>query len=149
MQRLQVFLAGQPVRFALMPSHETNSLDFSPGRDADLQRFFGEGPIRYAPPARVDSADVVILTAHGFPCRLDLRRKPPARGGGVWFWDNHLAQLPNLKTALAADVLFPSHAYIAHYLFNPVSVVRRAPPPQWPDERGKSSPRRTQSTRRW
>ena len=128
MQRLQVFLAGQPVRFALMPSHETNSLDyFSPGRDADLQRFFGEGPIRYVPPARVDSADVVILTAHGSDLSVpiwNLRRKLPQEAIiAVWFWDNHLAQLPNLKTALAADVLFPSHAYIAHYLFNPVSVV--------------------------
>jgi hypothetical protein len=128
MRRLQVFLAAQPVRFTLMPSHETNALDyFSPGRDAELQRFFADGPVRYVPPARVDSADVVILTAHGSDDSVpiwNLRRKLPREAIiVVWFWDNHLAQLTNLKTALAADFLFPSHAYIAHYLFNPVSVV--------------------------
>lgn len=128
MQRLQVFLAAQPVRFTLVPSRETDFLDyFSPGRDAELQRFFADGPLRYVPPARMDSADVVILTAHGSDLSVpiwNLRRKLPRESIiAVWFWDNHLAQLDNLKTALAADFVFPSHAYVAHYLFNPVSVV--------------------------
>ena len=128
MQRLQAFLGTQPVRFTLMPSHETNSLEyFSPGRDADLQRCFADGPIHYLPPARMDSADVVMLTAHGSDLSVplwNLRRSLPREAMiVVWFWDNHLAQLNNLKTALAADFVFPSHAYIAHYLFNPVSVV--------------------------
>lgn len=128
MQRLQAFLGTQPVRFTLMPSHETNSLEyFSPGRDADLQRCFADGPIHYLPPARMDSADVVMLTAHGSDLSVplwNLRRSLPREAIiVVWFWDNHLAQLNNLKTALAADFVFPSHAYIAHYLFNPMSVV--------------------------
>lgn len=128
MQQLHVLLSAETLHFTLMPSHETNALEyFSPGRDDELQRCFAEGPVRHVPPARVDAADVVILTAHGSDLSVpiwNLRRKLPREVIiAVWFWDNHLAQLANLKTALAADFVFPSHAYVAHYLFNPMSVV--------------------------
>ena len=58
----------------------------------------------------------------------------------VWLWDNHLARLNNLKTALAADLIFPSHWYPAAYLANPASVLARHVPlcsAQWTTQQAR------------
>lgn len=69
--------------------------------------------------------DILLLTAHGNDIGApiwNLRRKLPNTFVAVWFFDNHLAYHQNLRTAIAADGFFPSHAYCADYLHNPYSV---------------------------
>ena len=128
MGQLGAFRSGDPVRFTFMPSAESKFIDyFSPATGLELSRVFAAGPIRYVSPDRLDTVNVAILTAHGSDLSVpiwNLRRKLSDDAMvAVWFWDNHLSHMNNLRTALAADFVFPSHAYIAHYLFNPVSVV--------------------------
>jgi hypothetical protein len=69
--------------------------------------------------------DVLLLTAHGGDLGApiwNLRRTLPNAFVAVWFFDNHLAYHENLRTAIAADGYFPSHAFCADHLHNPHSV---------------------------
>jgi len=133
MAQLAPFARREALRFTFIASHEVKAVDyFTPSLDAELGEFFADGPFRYVPPHASTTADVVILSAHGsdlsgavWTLRQSLR---PDAVIALWFWDNHLAQLDNLRSALAADFVFPSHAYIAHYLFNPLSVVAGSAP---------------------
>jgi hypothetical protein len=69
--------------------------------------------------------DIVILTAHGgdFLAPIwNLRRGLPNAVCLVWLFDNHLNYVGNLRTVLAVDGYFPSHAFCSDYLLNPHSA---------------------------
>ena len=73
-------------------------------------------------PARVD---ILLITAHGSDIGApiwNLRRQVPGALVLVWLFDNHLSYIHNLRTVIAADGYFPSHAFCADYLLNPYSL---------------------------
>lgn len=74
----------------------------------------------------LENIDVLILTAHGTDLSsfiLDIKGKNPNLILATWFWDNHLANLNNYKTAIVSDVYYPSHGYCKEYLINPCSPI--------------------------
>lgn len=65
--------------------------------------------------------DLLILPAHGSDVSqriIDLRLKNPNMLIALWLWDNHLAQVNNLKSVWMSDIYFPSHLSEADYLLN-------------------------------
>jgi hypothetical protein len=98
---------------------ENYAADCEAGLDSTLQ---------YVPPDQgLENVDIVIFTAHGSdlsPLLWDIRRKiGPQALVVAWLWDNHLSHTGNLRTAMAADFVFPSHKYMAAYLIAPTSVL--------------------------
>ncbi|CAA6603488.1 hypothetical protein MTBLM1_10508 [Rhodospirillaceae bacterium LM-1] len=72
------------------------------------------------------SADLALFTHHGLdvaPAIWSWRMDHPGRLVLLWAWDNHLGLLHNLHSALAADLVFPSHAYASAHLMNPMSIL--------------------------
>jgi hypothetical protein len=116
------------VRFALLPSPVFNTLEYFP---ADYTADCEEGldsTFKYVPPDQgLENVDIVILTAHGAdlsPLIWDIRQRiGPQALIVTWHWDNHLSHASNLRTAIAADFVFPSHKYIGAYLIAPTSVL--------------------------
>jgi hypothetical protein len=73
-----------------------------------------------------EPADVALFTQHGLdvsPAIWAWRQKHPDGLVLLWAWDNHLGQLHNLHSALAADIVFPSHAYVSDYLSTPMALL--------------------------
>jgi hypothetical protein len=112
----------------VIPSSECEFIKYFPeDYAADCQA--GLDPtLQYVPPAHsLANVDIVILTAHGAdlsPLIWDIRQKiPPEALVVAWLWDNHLAHLNNLRTAMAADFVFASHKYMYGYLVAPTSVL--------------------------
>lgn len=71
-------------------------------------------------------ADLALFTQHGLDVGPAIWKWRLSHPGGLvllWLWDNHLGQLHNLHSALAADIVFPSHAYVCSYLRNPLSIL--------------------------
>ncbi len=65
--------------------------------------------------------DVLILIAHGSDVSsriFEYRNRNPNLLVLIWLWDNHVAQVNNLRTVMAGDIYFPSHAYASGYLPN-------------------------------
>jgi len=126
-QRLRSLHDRKQLTVSFVPSHETKFIGyFSSNLNAELASDLGHR-YGYLPPERGEQADIVILTSHGLDLstRLWQLREKVRKDAviAIWLWDNHLSHLNNYRTALAADFVFPSHAYSAGYLFNPLSVV--------------------------
>jgi hypothetical protein len=128
MQSIAAAFAKPVTRFAFIPSTECDWLHYFPDGDAqDIQ--VGLGPTlhqaRY--PQDLASADILILTGHGAdlsPFIAELRRQISRDAlVAVWLWDNHWSRVNNLRTAMAADFIFPSHRFAANYLACPRSVL--------------------------
>lgn len=71
-------------------------------------------------------ADLALFTQHGLdvaPAIWAWRQSHPGALVVLWAWDNHLNQVHNLHSALAADIVLPSHAYAAQRLLNPISLL--------------------------
>ena len=72
-------------------------------------------------------ARILIVTGHGAdqsgPLRELRGNEHPDTVLAVWLWDNHISNVNNRRTALAADIVFPSHAYHSSYLANPLSIL--------------------------
>jgi hypothetical protein len=114
--------------YTFIPSFETDPIRyFSSGWAAELAAL-SPAPFRFVAPLEgLSEVDVLIVTAHGadlYACLWKLRAMAaePALLA-VWLWDNHTETLNNARTVLAADLVFPSHAYAAGYLFNPASIT--------------------------
>ena len=125
--RLRLLQGRTQLAVSFVPSHETNFIGyFSNNLNSELASALGP-KYAYLPPERGDQADIVILTAHGsdLSTRLWQLREKIRKDAviAIWLWDNHLRHFQNYRTALAADFVFPSHAYMAGYLFNPLSVI--------------------------
>jgi hypothetical protein len=89
-------------------------------------------------------ADLLVVTAHGSDLSSWLRELRGASAAciAVWLWDNHLSELDNLKTALAADFLFVSHLYAAGACANPGSALVGHVPActaQWPANEARAA----------
>ncbi|HUI98520.1 MAG TPA: hypothetical protein VLX44_22405 [Xanthobacteraceae bacterium] len=113
------------IRFTFAPSGETSNIAYFPPNLSDELANSGAKGFELVRNAQ-DDVDVAIYTAHGSdlsPFIWSARRRKPGSLVAVWMWDNHVASLNNLKTALAADFVFPSHHYVSGYLINPVSVL--------------------------
>ena len=124
--QLRRLFEAASVPFAFAPCLEGDALRyFSAETEADLSHF-APPPFALVPEASLEQAKLVIATSHGMdvsPMLRELRRRAhPDAIIALWLWDNHLNQLPNLRAALGADLVFPSHAYDCRYLANPVSV---------------------------
>lgn len=82
---------------------------------------------RYVPYESGEHIDVLLTASHGADdsAVLDAARSRLRADGliGVWLWDNHTSKKSNLRSALAADFVFPSHRYAAGYLRNPASLL--------------------------
>lgn len=137
--RLSIAAVSRPLKVAFRPSPETEHLGYF---FADLDRELAgtsSDRIRYVSRSHpLGQVDVLLSTAHGGDLAAyltDLRGELPAHALiGVWFWDNHIAQVNNLRSAIGADLAIASHAYCADGLFNSVSVVGGICPPccaQW------------------
>lgn len=126
-RRLSTLRQKPSLRFSFVPSHETGHLRYFPQNlVADLSPLAARGFVYQPPLEGIGDCDVIIVTAHGLDISSlmwDLRRAAPDALLMPWLWDNHTAQVNNLKTALASDILFPSHWYAAEYLINPVSLL--------------------------
>lgn len=126
-QRLMLLQGKKHITASFVPSSETNFISyFSKNLNAELASALDRRYV-YLPPEKSDQADIVILTAHGsdLSTRVWNLRKHIKEDAviAIWLWDNHLTQLNNYRTILAADFVLPSHAYAAGYLFNPFSVI--------------------------
>jgi hypothetical protein len=116
------------IRFRFQPSDETKPLGyFAQDSDSDLASLRERG-FDLIPSSDKDSAcDVFVGTAHGcsdLALNLwDFRRRFPDTLISLWFWDNHFNSQTNLRTALLADIVFPSHRYAANTIANPCSIL--------------------------
>lgn len=127
-EKARAFADRRPPTFTFVPSPENDFIRYFPsGLGPELAALADRG-FRYMPPeSPPDGIGVIISTAHGGDQSSRFWR---LRHAGMdrplvaaWLWDNHLAQLNNFRTVLAADIFFPSHVYAAQYLFNPASVL--------------------------
>lgn len=126
-RRLKALQAKRQISVSFIPSHETSFISYFPKNlHAELAVALGD---RYAflSPEKGGQADIVVLTVHGSDLSDNLwRMRDVLRKDALiatWLWDNHVAKTKNYRTVLAADFVFPSHGYMAGYLFNPLSVV--------------------------
>src|SRR5258708_2756533 len=87
----------------------------------------GGGEFQFVPISQgLATCDVVIISAHGENLKDAIwSAHQSARNAliALWWWDNHVAYVENLQTALAVDFVFPSHLYKSAYLANPASVL--------------------------
>ena len=131
-QRLtQQFLligAKPKLRFTFVPSIENEPIQYFPEGFIEIFSPLVGSDLEYVPISEgLADIDVVIVSCHGSdfsPQIWRLRQNWPRNTLlAVWFWDNHLAHLNNFKTALTADIVFPSHKYSSGYLANPGSAL--------------------------
>jgi hypothetical protein len=123
-------LAGETeMRFAFRSLAKTDLLQYFPD-DLDVElACVGQGTFRHVPmSAGGDSSPhVAILTGHGNNVSRDLwELRESLRPGtviAVWLWDNHMAYLNNLQSALVGDIVFLSHWFDAPHYYNPVALV--------------------------
>lgn len=113
------------IKIVFKPSNETDRIKYFPDQIGYEIGAIGRERIEVHCDG-VDDADVLILTAHGSnlaPYVWNLRLKGFAGVIAGWFWDNHLASINNLHTALAVDFVFVSHNYARGTITNPVSIL--------------------------
>ncbi len=73
----------------------------------------------------VKDIDLILITAHGDDLSnliAELKKINSKLVIAVWFFDNHLSYLNNFRTAILADIYFPSHNYCKDYLRNPFTI---------------------------
>jgi len=117
-------LAGTSIKFTFVPSVETKPINYFSERIWDDIKHIKEG-LEYLPPNQFSKCDLMVMTAHGKDLYDPIMTAniPENLLLAIWFWDNHIANLANLRTALAADYIFLSHWYKSGYLSNPVSAM--------------------------
>jgi hypothetical protein len=131
------------VKVYFTPSSETGFIDYFP-EDLwqSLTAHIGQ-EFEIVLQGHASAIDVFIMTSHGndlASALWDLRAQGLDAIIALWLWDNHSGHANNLRTALAADFIFPSHWYDLDYLYNPVSVLAAHAPAccaQWTPEASK------------
>ncbi len=124
-ERIAALRSRSRIRVRFAPSTETDFIGYFP-QDLDSTLDLGDSRFEIVPRALDVPTDVLIVTAHGANLSYalwELRDRPLDYLVAVWHWDNHGAQINNLHTALAADIVFPSHLHCAAYLANPMSIL--------------------------
>jgi len=126
-ERLQAVARQDKIRWTWEPTAATVMLNYFAG-DTD-EGLLADPGLVHVPVNEVrdwDGIDVLILTAHGGDMAeriLNFRARNPRMLVMLWMWDNHLAQVNNLKSVLACDLYFPSHWSEATYLQNMVTPL--------------------------
>ena len=127
MEKFAAIDAKPVARWTWLPSIETNFIRyFSESQGEDFQRFPGLEYVEYQPDMDLSEVDIALRFAHGGDLSGEifrLKQRFPHLIVATWMWDNHTAYANNLKTAMAADINFPSHNYVASYLINPSAPV--------------------------
>jgi hypothetical protein len=118
-------VASRPSTFLFVPSQENQPLNyFQPEFAQELARL-KVGSFSCHSEHDTRPVDLLICTAHGSDLAPQLWSAHQQLGAqcmvATWFWDNHTRPLSNLRTALASDFVFASHAYAAAGLLNPVA----------------------------
>lgn len=129
---LSTWRQKQSLRFTFLSSKDVKSIDYFPRNLTPEFELMCKNGFEYVPwqDGPVE-CDIAIFTAHGTDnCAelLQIRSLNENMLIAVWFWDNHIAQFYNLKTALVADLAFVSHNYNGAYLANPMSALARHVP---------------------
>lgn len=126
-ERLQALAARPALRWTWEPAPATMLLNYFAGEtDEALLDVAGFQYVRATEDLDWSGIDVLILTAHGGDMAervMNYRIRNPEMLIVLWLWDNHLAQVNNLKSVLAADLYFPSHWSEAGYLQNMVTPI--------------------------
>lgn len=132
-EKLRQLGAKRSIRYTFVPSERAQSA-FQNGYfpetallDAELSAF-APNPFEYIPFDSATEVDIVITSAHGGENEPNMLWELRRLFGhqtliASWLWDNHVAHIANLQTALASDIVFASHAYEAAYLHTPASLV--------------------------
>ncbi len=120
-------VTSRPSTFVFVPSHENQGRNyFQPELEQELAQLrVGSFSLRRQHDKQ--PVDLLICTAHGNDLAPQLwsarQQLGPQCMVATWFWDNHLAHISNLRTTLASDFVFASHAYAAGGLLNPVAPL--------------------------
>lgn len=118
-------VTSRPSTFLFVPSHENQALNYFQPEFAQELAQLKVGSFSCRTEHDTQPVDLLICTAHGSDLAPQLWSAHQQLGAqcmvATWFWDNHLAQMSNLRTALASDFVFASHAYAAAGLLNPVA----------------------------
>ena len=126
-QSFQALAARPVIRWSWLPAPATVALSyFAQGVDPALMDMDGFAFVPKEEHSAMDDIDVLIVTAHGADMSerlMAFRQRNPKMLVLLWYWDNHLAEVNNLKCALYADLVFYSHAYAGNFLHNPVSAM--------------------------
>jgi hypothetical protein len=127
LERKILALAGSPtLRFAFHHTIGEKMPYFPEQLESELASLSGQ-EFQYVPVSQgLATCDIVIISAHGENLKdaiWSARQSAPNALIALWLWDNHVAYVENLQTALAVDFVFPSHLYKSTYLANPVSVL--------------------------
>lgn len=132
-RRANQLFSGQPVPYTFIPSqrlakaYKTSYIPEEARIGGELTALAPE-PFVYLGASERTSCSVVIVTNHGAEEEAEALWELRKQLGdeaiiAIWLWDNHAAHVGNLKAVLAADFVFPSHAYMADYLHTPASLV--------------------------
>ena len=133
-QRLAALFKAPQVRFVFLPSAAAAPIKYFPEPaliERDL-REFAPDPFVFSPwrDGKPDAAiDVVMVTGVGDDCSPALWRIREQVGPhaiiALWLWDNHWAWPQNLRSIMAADLIFVSHGSPDHtgYLRTPVALL--------------------------
>ena len=127
-RQVSALAARDRIRFTFLPSSETDFIRYFPeDLDLDFRDLLAQG-FEFVPRSSgLAGVDLAVITAHGSDIATTIWKLREEAGPemliAVWLWDNHLLQLNNLRTAIAADFVFPSHNYLSAYLINPASVA--------------------------
>jgi hypothetical protein len=115
--------AGEP------PDPALHLSSYDRGQDALLAKLasLSGDEFQFVPASQgLAACDVAIISAHGENIKdavWSARQTAPDTLFALWLWDNHLAYVENLQSALAVDFVFPSHLYKAPYLANPAAAL--------------------------
>ncbi len=127
LERKILALAGRPtLRFTFHHTIGEKMPYFPEQLESELASLSGQA-FQFVPVSQgLAACDVVIISAHGENLKdaiWSARQSAPNALVALWLWDNHVAYLENLQTALAVDFVFPTHLYKSAYLVNPASVL--------------------------
>lgn len=131
--RIRRFAALSSIRYTFLPSTRVQEA-YRNGYFPDMEVLNAElasvapAPFCYVPYDKDANANIVIASVHGAKSEAealwDLRRQYGEEVLIVaWLWDNHVSHIENMRAALAADIVFVSHAYAADYVHTPASLA--------------------------
>ena len=127
--RIRSILRGGAVALTFAASEETGHLRYFSARASEDISAGLRAPFRWLQfdDYLREEARIFIVTGHGSdqsePLQELRAHEHPDTILAVWLWDNHISNVNNRRTALAADIVFPSHAYHSSYLANPLSIL--------------------------
>jgi hypothetical protein len=124
-ERLAKAFSGTSIRVLFAPCRSTAVNAYFP-ETLDALSPLSDGKNVEIVSEQEEPAGLVVATVHGAdvaPWIWARRAKFPDEVMLIWLWDNHIAKLNNLASAMASDIVLPSHAYAAQYLNTPIAFL--------------------------